>query len=111
MARVADLVTDHSTQPGVDRITPQAYQHTDVLGMRIGGVDRLRDVTREALLAQAVELGLGTTLGDRLLVELAERFPPSLEAAQARAGEEGWAAAVTERIASASRERAEQIIA
>ena len=150
LAQVADLISAHSSQPGLDRMTllrltvanavlgncdahgknisflhqeegvrlapaydlvsTEAYPHTDKLGMRIGGVDRLRDVTREALIVQAGALGISPQLAERLLANLAERFPASLTAARERAEREGWATPITTRIADASADRARRIL-
>jgi hypothetical protein len=78
--------------------------------MRIGGVDRLRDLTREALIAQAAALGIPPRLAERILADLAERFPASLAAARDRAEREGWATPIVNRIAEASAARADDML-
>ncbi len=76
--------------PAYDLVSTAAYQHTDRMGMRIGGVERLRDLTHEALLAQGDVIGVPPRLGERLLGELAVALPAALTASDDRARREGW---------------------
>ncbi|MEX0610662.1 MAG: HipA domain-containing protein, partial [Pirellulales bacterium] len=71
--------------PAYDVVSTQAYPHTDRLGMRIDGVERLRDVDRGAVLAQAGVMGLPPRLASGQLAEMAERLPASIDAALTRA--------------------------
>ena len=95
--------------PAYDIVSTEAYTHTDELGMRIGGRERLRDVTSEVLLEQAGRIGVGTRLAERVLRELRERLPGALATSRATAEAEGWAAPVIERIAEQTRVRAARL--
>jgi serine/threonine-protein kinase HipA len=96
--------------PAYDLVSTEAYAHTDTLGMRIGGVDRLRDLDREALLVQADAIGVPRRLGERIVGELADAFPAALDSARERAVAEGWLAGVIDRVIVASRKRAERLL-
>lgn len=150
LERIAALLSEHSLQPGIDRlsllrltaanlllgncdahgknlsllhtsagvqlapaydiVSTEAYTHTDELGMRIGGRERLREVSREALLEQAGRIGVGARLAERVLGELRGRLPAALESGRATAEAEAWAAPVVERIAEQTRDRAARLL-
>lgn len=96
--------------PAYDIVSTQAYAHTDRLGMRIGGVERLRDVSREAVLAQGEAMGVRRGLTARQLSEIADVLPASLVQAQEQAERAGWGASILERIAADTTARAEVIL-
>jgi serine/threonine-protein kinase HipA len=98
--------------PAYDLVSTAAYPHlSDVLAMRIGGVERIADLTRQACLDCADEIAVGARLADRLLGEMEEQLPTAMDAALARARQAGWAAPIVEQIAEATRERAARVFA
>lgn len=98
--------------PAYDLVSTAAYPLlSDVLAMRIGGVERIADLTRQACLNCADEIGVGARLAIRLLGEMEEQLPIALDAALTRATHAGWAEPIVEQIAEASRERAARVFA
>jgi serine/threonine-protein kinase HipA len=98
--------------PSYDVVSTAAYPHlSDRLAMRIGGIERIDRLTREAFLHCADEVGVGSRLGDRLLREMEDRFPMALDSTLARADEAGWAEPILEEIAAATRARAVRMFA
>ncbi len=150
LARVAALVTEHSSQPGLDLlsllrlmvvnavlgncdahgknisflhmddgvtlapaydlVSTEAYAHTDLLAMRIGGVERLRHLRRADLIEQAGALGIRERLAGRILDEIAQQLPGALDLALTKVASEGWESVVIERIVTGTRVRAEQVL-
>jgi hypothetical protein len=80
------------------------------MGMRIGGVERLRDLSRDALLAQGTWVGVPPRLGERILGQLAAALPGVLAAAQERAGVEGWHTPILDTIVEQTTSRAERFL-
>lgn len=96
--------------PAYDLVSTAAYPlHTDRLGMRIGGVERLRDLSGEALLAQSNAIGLSVTFAARVLRELLAALPGALAASRTRAELEGWTSPILDTIASQTAERAHRL--
>lgn len=96
--------------PAYDIVSTAAYAHTDRMGMRIGEVERLRDLTRDALLEQGAAVGVPPRLGERILNELAAAIPAALAAAADRAAKEGWATPIVESIAEQATGRAQRFL-
>ncbi len=98
--------------PAYDIVSTAIYpQHSRVLGMRIGGVERLLDVDSDALLAMADDIGISHRLARSQLDELRLAVFDALDAASERAHEEGWYCDRLDRLDQEVRERAEQIFA
>ena len=98
--------------PAYDLVSTAAYPHlSDALAMRIGGVERIADLTRQACLDCAAEIGVGARLADRLLRELDEQLPIAVDAALARAAQAGWDEPIVHQVAEATRARAARVLA
>lgn len=95
--------------PAYDVVSTEAYDHTDVLGMRVGGLERLRDVDRAAVLREAAAMRVPERLAERTISEVLERLDAALDGAAAQAHAEGWAAPIIASIAAATRKRAARI--
>lgn len=96
--------------PAYDVVSTQAYPHTDRLGMRIAGVERLRDVDRVSVLAQAEAMGIQARLATREITSIVERLPSSIDAARTRAQDESWHVDLIDRIADDTSGRCEHIL-
>lgn len=96
--------------PAYDIVSTEAYDHTDELGMRIGGIARLRDIDRVALLRQAESLGIPARLAERILSDIGSRLEPALTAARTRAQSEGWLSEIVDRVAEATLRRAGRLL-
>jgi len=92
--------------PAYDLVSTAAYAHTDRLAMRVGGVERIRDLDRDGVLQSGTDLALPASISGRRLDALLAHLGPALEATLAVARADGWYVERLDRIASDIRTRA-----
>ena len=97
--------------PAYDIVSTEAYdEHTDVLGMRVGHVEHLRGVNRDAVLREAHAMRVPPGLAVRTLNDVERRLGPAIDQALSASREGGWFDPIIDRIAEGTRTRAARIL-